>query len=338
MIRINGGQATLGANTFIGAQVAPSLALGGASLGGNALAVIGVSSVVADTASTANRAQIEANNVRARLISNWGTGSGVPLYLGAGADHWHIATTGTLSTIGGSGLITALDLVATSRVIFGSQGRLLSPSDGVIGLYNTTQLDFNRLQFGGTTSSYPSIKRNATALNFRLADDSADAPITAAAATFSGLTTMAAFAASGTSSVIGSTTIAGAASGNATATFRVFGGLSNSAGFQVAHNSATDASLILNTVAGGTLGIGSNNAAVLTFAATTNAVAISTSLTLGGVLTVPGVTTAALTSTGTFTSGAAAQVGTLTNAPAAGNPTTWIKIIDNGVTRYIPAW
>ena len=60
--------------------------------------------------------------------------------------------------------------------------------------------------------------------------------------------------------------------------------------------------------------------------------------TFSGAVTVPGVTTAALTSTGTFTSGAAAQVGTLTNAPAAGNPTTWIKIIDNGVTRYIPAW
>jgi hypothetical protein len=60
--------------------------------------------------------------------------------------------------------------------------------------------------------------------------------------------------------------------------------------------------------------------------------------TFGGAVTVPGVTTAALTSTGTFTSGAGASLGTLTNAPAAGNPTSWIKIIDNGVTRYIPAW
>ena len=41
MIRINGGQATLGANTFTGAQVAPSLALGGATIGSNALAVTG---------------------------------------------------------------------------------------------------------------------------------------------------------------------------------------------------------------------------------------------------------------------------------------------------------
>ena len=40
----------------------------------------------------------------------------------------------------------------------------------------------------------------------------------------------------------------------------------------------------------------------------------------------------------TFTNGAAAAVGTLTNAPAAGNPTKWIAIDDNGTTRQIPAW
>lgn len=36
--------------------------------------------------------------------------------------------------------------------------------------------------------------------------------------------------------------------------------------------------------------------------------------------------------------GAAAAAGTLLNAPAAGNPTKWIPINDNGTTRYIPAW
>ena len=45
MIRINGGEATLGANTFTGAQVAPSLALGGATIGSNALAVTGATSL-----------------------------------------------------------------------------------------------------------------------------------------------------------------------------------------------------------------------------------------------------------------------------------------------------
>jgi hypothetical protein len=39
-----------------------------------------------------------------------------------------------------------------------------------------------------------------------------------------------------------------------------------------------------------------------------------------------------------FTNGAAAQVGTLLNAPTAGNPTKWIPVDDNGTTRFIPAW
>ena len=60
--------------------------------------------------------------------------------------------------------------------------------------------------------------------------------------------------------------------------------------------------------------------------------------TFAGAVTVPGIAVAAFTSTGTFTSGAGASLGTLSNAPSAGNPTSWIKIIDNGVTRYIPAW
>lgn len=39
-----------------------------------------------------------------------------------------------------------------------------------------------------------------------------------------------------------------------------------------------------------------------------------------------------------LTDGAGASTGTLTNAPAATNPTKWIPIDDNGTTRYIPAW
>jgi hypothetical protein len=39
-----------------------------------------------------------------------------------------------------------------------------------------------------------------------------------------------------------------------------------------------------------------------------------------------------------LTDGAGAQVGTLTNAPLAGNPTKWLAINDNGTTRYVPSW
>lgn len=39
-----------------------------------------------------------------------------------------------------------------------------------------------------------------------------------------------------------------------------------------------------------------------------------------------------------YADGSAANAGTLNNAPAAGDPTKWIPIDDNGTTRYIPAW
>jgi hypothetical protein len=39
-----------------------------------------------------------------------------------------------------------------------------------------------------------------------------------------------------------------------------------------------------------------------------------------------------------YTNNAGAAAGTLTNAPAAGNPTKWIPINDNGTIRNIPAW
>lgn len=42
---------------------------------------------------------------------------------------------------------------------------------------------------GGTTASFPRLKRNGTAINFRLGDDSGDAPITASTGGFSGVIT-----------------------------------------------------------------------------------------------------------------------------------------------------
>ena len=45
-----------------------------------------------------------------------------------------------------------------------------------------------------------------------------------------------------------------------------------------------------------------------------------------------------IASSATLTHGAGAAAGTLANAPAAGDPTKWVAIDDNGVTRYVPAW
>jgi hypothetical protein len=57
-----------------------------------------------------------------------------------------------------------------------------------------------------------------------------------------------------------------------------------------------------------------------------------------GKVSVPGGATPVLRATAAVTSGAAAATGTLTNAPAAGNPTKWIPFDDAGTTRWIPAW
>lgn len=56
----------------------------------------------------------------------------------------------------------------------------------------------------------------------------------------------------------------------------------------------------------------------------------------GGLTT--GIASALVRSNIAMNNGAGAGAGTLTNAPAAGDPTKWIPIDDNGTTRYVPAW
>ena len=52
--------------------------------------------------------------------------------------------------------------------------------NGVLMLCNWNEDDFNRLQFGGTTTAYPALKRNGGGIDVRKADDSGPAPLVAA--------------------------------------------------------------------------------------------------------------------------------------------------------------
>lgn len=54
----------------------------------------------------------------------------------------------------------------------GARGRINSPSDGVITLFNVAGSDFTRLQFGGTTNAFPAFGRSSTGLSLILADGS----------------------------------------------------------------------------------------------------------------------------------------------------------------------
>ncbi len=64
---------------------------------------------------------------------------------------------------------------AGGYVGWGSHGLVRSVASGVFKISNTAETDFDRLQFGGSTSSFPAIKRypSAAMFQFRTADDSA---------------------------------------------------------------------------------------------------------------------------------------------------------------------
>lgn len=82
---------------------------------------------------------------------------------------------GSFTTVTATGAINA---GAGSLVGNTGRGGFQMAADGVMTLLDTAGTAFTRLQFGGTTSSFPALKRTTVALNARLADDSADATIT----------------------------------------------------------------------------------------------------------------------------------------------------------------
>jgi len=79
------------------------------------------------------------------------------------------------------------DIVISRGVYFSAAGlHLRNPANGVMTLFDSSLTDFNRLQFGGTTSSFPAIKRSTTTLQVRLADDSAFAGLSSGALSVTG--------------------------------------------------------------------------------------------------------------------------------------------------------
>jgi len=83
----------------------------------------------------------------------------------------------TRLTISSTGLATfsgSVQILDSGYFQFGTtRAALRSPANGRITLLNSSESDFERLMFGGTTSSFPALKRSSTTLQGRLADDSA---------------------------------------------------------------------------------------------------------------------------------------------------------------------
>ena len=109
-----------------------------------------------------------AGNVTVTHSAGTLTFNNTAIALGSGA----ITTTGNVSGNNWLGT-TAVRAGAASFFYWTGLSRMYSPSDGVIRLSNDANADFGRLQFGGTTSLFPSIKRSTVNLQAKLADDSA---------------------------------------------------------------------------------------------------------------------------------------------------------------------
>jgi hypothetical protein len=146
-------------------------------------------------ASNSERFAIEwLSNVLYLRTQAVGTGGGRDIALGGnqvffqtgGANKWQINNTGhflaaadNVYDIGASAanrprnIFVANQVIANDGYQFGNSSQMRSYVSGVIGLFNGAYNDFNRLQFGGTTTSFPALKRSATILQARLADDSA---------------------------------------------------------------------------------------------------------------------------------------------------------------------
>lgn len=80
---------------------------------------------------------------------------------------------GSATVAGNADISGFIQLGAANALIWNTRSRIKSSASGVIELLNGAENDFGRLNFGGTTSSFPALKRSTTGLQFRLADDSA---------------------------------------------------------------------------------------------------------------------------------------------------------------------
>ena len=121
------------------------------------------------------------------------------------------------------------------------------------------------------------------------------------------------------------------------------GGLTVSAGGSSTQSLIVTGNLTIN--GGGALQWGGGSGTMKpggTLSVVNTTAVVTLSLTDPGALTVLlGITTGSATLHTTsvaLTNNAGAAAGTLLNAPAAGNPTKWIPINDNGTVRNIPAW
>jgi hypothetical protein len=145
--------------------------------------------IIAQTEAGADRAAISQYGIRGSLntLLTWtnnasSTAATIDVGIGreaSGVLQINNGTAGTLRDLSCRNL-TALSVVQVNEQLRGINGNLTFTD-------HSTASTWGLLRLGGTSSAYPAIKRNGAAVNLRLADDSADADVSARAITASGL-------------------------------------------------------------------------------------------------------------------------------------------------------
>lgn len=161
---------------ILGRRGAANLRFGAADAAAPVAQTLSVQSVVAGTTNTAGA------NLTITGSQGTGTGAGGSIIFQvapAGSSGTAQNALSTVLTINSAGNITTtsnITMGTTSQLSAAGGAALASPSDSVWQMRNNAGNDFNRLQLGGGTSAFPALKRNSTALETKLADDSAYAP------------------------------------------------------------------------------------------------------------------------------------------------------------------
>lgn len=119
-----------------------------------------------------------ADGTEAAPSISFASAHGAGIWFTANLIHLSIAGSRVARFGNGGSLILNGFLSLTNGTVY-----LVSPSSGILKLSDVDDDGFDRIQLGGDTSAYPALQRNGAGLRARLADDSANAALTAAAIT-----------------------------------------------------------------------------------------------------------------------------------------------------------
>lgn len=92
------------------------------------------------------------------------------------------SATPTLTSLTATGAViagTQVQIAGSGALNFLTSSLLSAPTDGIFTMTNAAGTGFTALQFGGTSSSFPALKRSGTGFLVRLADDSGPSDISA---------------------------------------------------------------------------------------------------------------------------------------------------------------